>query len=155
LLRGTFYRWMQRWPEICAKLTSAPVIPSVGDLHVSNFGTWRDTEGRLIWGINDVDEACELPYTNDLVRLATSAILAKRHGHFKIGAVDLCNAILDGYEAALDAGGAPFVLEERRRWLRLIAHSELRDPTVFWPKLLASPKATGRIPRALFKASLP
>jgi uncharacterized protein (DUF2252 family) len=24
---------------------------------VENFGAWRDVEGRLIWGINDFDEA--------------------------------------------------------------------------------------------------
>ncbi len=48
----------------------------VGDLHVENFGTWRDGEGRLIWGINDFDEATTLPYTNDLVRLCASALIA-------------------------------------------------------------------------------
>jgi uncharacterized protein (DUF2252 family) len=37
---------------------------------------WRDAEGRLVWDINDFDEACPLHYTNDLVRLATSAWLA-------------------------------------------------------------------------------
>jgi len=155
LLRGTFYRWIQLWPSLCAKAADAPVIPSVGDLHIDNFGTWRDTEGRLIWGINDVDEACELPYTNDLVRLATSAILAKRHGHFKLTVRDLSDAILDGYTRAIDYGGAPFVLEERRRWLRTIAHTRLRDPKVFWARLVNAPKATGAIPYALFKASMP
>ena len=155
LLRGTFYRWMQLWPTICATLADAPAIPSVGDLHVDNFGTWRDTEGRLIWGINDVDEACELPYTNDLVRLATSAILAKRHGHFQLTARDLSAAILEGYATSLDRDGAPFVLEERRRWLRLIAHSKLRDPKVFWGKLVNAPRATGAVPHALFKALMP
>jgi hypothetical protein len=155
LLRGTFYRWMQQWPALCPKAAEAPAIPSVGDLHVDNFGTWRDTEGRLIWGINDVDEACELPYTNDLVRLATSAILAKRHGHFKLTVRDLSDAILDGYTRSIDYGGAPFVLEERRRWLRLIAHTRLRDPKVFWAKLVNAPKASGAIPHALFKSSMP
>ena len=48
----------------------------VGDLHVENFGTWRDAESRLVWGINDFDEACCLPYTQDLVRLAASARFA-------------------------------------------------------------------------------
>lgn len=155
LLRGTFYRWMQLWPTVCSKVTDAPVIPCVGDLHVDNFGTWRDSEGRLIWGINDVDEACELPYTNDLVRLATSAVLAKRHGHFKLAVRDLADSILDGYTNALDCGGAPVVLEERRRWLRLIANTKLRDPKVFWGRLINAPKATRSIPHALFKASMP
>ena len=75
-LRGTFYRWIQQWPAVCAKVADAPLVLSVGDLHIENFGTWRDVEGRLVWGVNDLDEACALPYTHDLVRLATSAVLA-------------------------------------------------------------------------------
>jgi uncharacterized protein (DUF2252 family) len=75
-LRATFYRWAQVWPEVCEEAARAPVVLAVGDLHIENFGTWRDIEGRLIWGINDFDEAWRLPYTNDLIRLATSALLA-------------------------------------------------------------------------------
>src|SRR6516165_11106848 len=108
-LRGTFYRWLQLWPVVCDSLVDAPRVLAVGDVHVENFGTWRDAEGRLVWGINDVDEACELPYTNDLVRLSTSAILAKRHGHFQLTVRDLADAILDGYASALEYGGAPLV----------------------------------------------
>ena len=74
--RATFYRWMQVWPEVCADLAKAPQVLAVGDLHVENFGTWRDIEGRLVWGINDFDEAAVLPYTIDLVRLAASAMVA-------------------------------------------------------------------------------
>ena len=47
--RATFYRWLQLWPEICAHLAKAPTVLGVGDLHIENFGTWRDEEGRLIW----------------------------------------------------------------------------------------------------------
>ena len=49
-LRATFYRWAQLWPEVCADQSKAPRVLAVGDLHVENFGTWRDLEGRLIWG---------------------------------------------------------------------------------------------------------
>ena len=52
------------------------VVLSVGDLHVENFGVWRDSRNELVWGINDFDDACELPFTSDLVRLATSVVLA-------------------------------------------------------------------------------
>jgi uncharacterized protein (DUF2252 family) len=45
--RGTFYRWAQLWPDVCASLRDAPKVLAVGDLHVGSFGTWRDTEGRL------------------------------------------------------------------------------------------------------------
>src|SRR5438132_13768260 len=83
-LRATFYRWIQLWPDRCAPLDDASLVLGVGDLHLENFGTWRDEEGRLIWGVNDVDEACKIPYTLDLVRLATSAVLAIREGHLNI-----------------------------------------------------------------------
>lgn len=76
-LRSTFYRWVEWWPEVVPKeLQEAPQVLGVGDLHIENFGTWRDAEGRLVWGVNDFDECCCLPYTNDLVRLATSVWLA-------------------------------------------------------------------------------
>ena len=103
-LRATFYRWIQRWPEVCPSLTTAPRVMAVGDLHVENFGTWRDAEGRLVWGVNDVDEACELPYTQDLVRLATSAVLATGAGHFALPLRGACEAVLDGYLTSLEQG---------------------------------------------------
>ena len=52
-LRGTFYRWMQLFPDVCKKVAKAPVVLSVGDLHAANFGTWRDAKDDLIWGINE------------------------------------------------------------------------------------------------------
>ena len=75
-LRATFYRWVDLWPEVCPDLQDAPRVLAVGDLHVENFGSWRDSEGRLVWGINDFDEAWTLPYTSDLARLGASALLA-------------------------------------------------------------------------------
>ena len=70
--RGTFYRWTQLSPEICGDLNRAPTVISVGDLHVNSFGTWRDAEGRMAWGVDDFDDSYPLPYTSDLVRLAAS-----------------------------------------------------------------------------------
>jgi hypothetical protein len=74
--RATFYRWAQWWPVVCHDLDDAPQVLGIGDLHVENFGTWRDAEDRLVWGVNDFDEACCLPWTHDLVRLATSVRFA-------------------------------------------------------------------------------
>jgi uncharacterized protein (DUF2252 family) len=75
-LRATFFRWAKRIENLCPELAAAPAVLSVGDTHVENFGTWRDAEGRLVWGINDFDEAALIPYPFDLVRLATSIRLA-------------------------------------------------------------------------------
>jgi len=138
-LRATFYRWVQLWPEICPDAAEAPKILAVGDLHIENFGTWRDIEGRLIWGVNDFDEAASFPYTNDLVRLATSALLAIEENRLAATGKDACAEILDGYSKSLAEGGTPFVLEEGNKWLRLIALNELRDPDRFWKKMDALP----------------
>ena len=121
--RATFYRWLEMWPEGCGELEKAPHILSVGDLHVENFGTWRDTDGRLVWGINDFDEASVYPYTMDLVRLATSALLAAREKRLTMKAKDSAASILEGYVTGFEKGGCPFVLEESHVWLRAIAES--------------------------------
>jgi hypothetical protein len=151
-LRATFYRWVQRWPEVCPELAAAPAVLSVGDLHIENFGTWRDAEGRLIWGINDFDEAYPMPYTNDLLRLAASAILAIEGNHLSLDDQDACEAILAGYRAMLDQGGCPFVLAQRHHWLRDLAHGNLRDPVAFWDKLDKLPVTTETIAPAVLAA---
>ncbi len=140
-LRSTFYRWVQAWEAACPDLASAPTVLAVGDLHTQNFGTWRDAEGRLIWGINDFDEAFPMAYTNDLVRLATSARLSIGDGTLVLTPRAACNAILEGYRTSLEAGGKPFVLAEQHRVLRRDAQSELRDPVRFWTAMTDLPPA--------------
>jgi hypothetical protein len=134
-LRATFYRWAQTYDQICPELQNCPHVLSVADLHVENFGTWRDSEGRLIWGVNDFDEAYPLPYTNDLVRLAASTSLAIEASHLRIGLQEACVAILTGYTDYMASGGQPFVLAENHPELRLMALGKLRDPAEFWAKL--------------------
>jgi hypothetical protein len=145
-LRATYYRWAQVWPKVCPDLSKGPRVLAVGDLHVENFGTWRDIEGRLIWGVNDFDEAHTLPYANDLVRLAVSAHLAAEAGHLPLKRQGICEAILEGYSEGLQAEGLPFVLGEKNEWLRLIAESELRDPIHFWARMDALPTVKGDVP---------
>jgi uncharacterized protein (DUF2252 family) len=154
-LRATFYRWVQMWPNVCAHVANAPKVLAVGDLHVENFGTWRDSEGRLVWGVNDFDEVCELPYTQDLVRLATSAVLAVRQRHFGLSTRDACEAIVDGYAASRERHGQPMVLAERRRWLRQMALGELRDPVAFWAKLDAPGSTPKQAPHEALRYLLP
>jgi hypothetical protein len=101
---------------------------------VENFGTWRDAEGRLVWGVNDVDDAWTIPYTNDLVRLATSAGLVSKVT-VSLGAAS--DAILVGYTDGLsDDDPHPFVLAERHDRLRRMAVARLRKPqAAFWDEL--------------------
>jgi hypothetical protein len=150
--RATFYRWMQHWPEVCKAEDKAPKVLAVGDLHVENFGTWRDVEGRLVWGINDFDEAYQLPYTLDLVRLAASAHWAIDGAHLAIDHGEACAAILGGYQEALATGGRPFVLAETHVWLRDMVHGVMRDPCHFWAKLDALKTLRTAVPESARKS---
>src|ERR1700680_1953948 len=142
--RATLYRWLQVWPEECDALHRVAHILSVGDLHAENFGTWRDSDGRLVWGVNDFDEACVYPYTMDLVRLATSALLATRENRLAMKPKGSTAAILEGYQRGMEEGGRPFVLEESHEWLRAIAGRNFRDPFVFGQKESVLPQAQVR-----------
>ena len=133
--RGTYYRWAQWWPLVCPELCDVPIVLAIGDLHLENFGNWRDSEGRLCWGVNDFDEADELPFTHDLVRLAASLRFATLPQSMDVKFKQCCAAILEGYTAALKVGGDPFVLEEQHLALRTLAMSADRDPALFWKKL--------------------
>src|SRR5215471_14869678 len=100
-LEATFYRWMQKLPTLCRDLMTGPLVLAVGDLHIEVFGTWRDADDRLVWGVYDFDEALSLPYTLDLLRLATSALLACSEGRLALRPRAACAAILDGYAKSL------------------------------------------------------
>lgn len=155
--RATFYRWAQLLPETCKEVGSGPLVLAVGDVHVENFGTWRDAEGRLVWGLNDIDEAHPLPYGWDLVRLATSALLAAKVDELRLRPAQACAAILAGYGAGLEGGGRAYVLSERHRWLRDAVTSRLRDPVAFWGALAELPslsKVPGPVSR-LLRSELP
>lgn len=151
-MRATFYRWAQTFPECCPAAASAPTLLAVGDLHVNNFGLWRDGEGRLAWGINDFDEAHRLPYTNDLVRLALSAALLDEEADLDICLKHICNAILDGYASGLRQGGRPFVLAEGNDWIRELALKRLEHPDRFWSKLEKLPAVDGDLPDGAVEA---
>jgi hypothetical protein len=150
--RATYYRWAQLWPQICPDLAKAPYVLAVGDLHVENFGTWRDIEGRLIWGVNDFDETAPMAYTIDLVRLSVSAHLAAEAGRLPVKRADICDAVLNGYHESLREKGCAFVLGENHKWLRLIAEGELRDPIHFWKKMDALPTLKTDVPASAVDA---
>lgn len=141
-LRATYYRWTQLWEQAPKPVRTAREVLAVGDLHVENFGTWRDAEGRLVWGVNDFDEACRLPYTYDLLRLAVSARLAisgSPGGELQVEPKEADAAILAGYREGLEAGGRPFILAEQWSTLRRLAAAKLDRPDDFWEKLDSLP----------------
>jgi hypothetical protein len=152
--RATFYRWAQQWPDVCADLRQAPKILAVGDLHVGSFGTWRDAEGRLCWGVDDFDETWPLPYTNDLVRLAASAKIVADMEQLSIHVKDSCDAILDGYVKSLRNGGEPFVLAEQEQYMEKLGIRTFKPADGFWEKLAHLPVARGDLPEDARRALL-
>lgn len=115
-LRATCFRFARTMPKYLPDLTTAPLVPSVGDAHIENWGTWSDAEGRLVWGVNDFDDAALLPFTYDLVRLATSARLAPGIA----GASNDRSAwILSGYLAGLEQP-KPWILDGSQPWMRML-----------------------------------
>jgi hypothetical protein len=151
-LRGTFYRWAQLWPSVCTDLCGAPKVLAVGDLHVNSFGTWRDAEGRLCWGVDDFDEAWPLAYTNDLVRLAASLKIVIDAEGLSIKLKDGCNAILDGYSKSLREGGCPIVLAEEEQKLGRLGVESFKPPSNFWEKLNRLPAVRQPLAKDLKRA---
>jgi len=131
-LRATYWRWAETILHKCPGLKGAPEVLAIGDIHLENYGTWRDNDGRLIWGVNDFDEAAVMPYPLDLVRLATSARLAQRQA--KDESVDVCATILKGYDEGLQAPCA-FVMDEKHKWLRKLFVADEDRRKDFWDEV--------------------
>ena len=122
-LRATYFRWARTIEAICPELKDAPQVLCVGDTHLENFGTWRDAEGRLVWGINDFDDAAVMPYALDLVRLVASVRLAPG---VDIALPAVAEAILTGYAKGLEEP-RPCLIEQRNTWmLSLIGPTDAR-----------------------------
>ncbi|MFI9174459.1 DUF2252 domain-containing protein [Streptomyces lincolnensis] len=68
-----------------------------GDLHAENFGTYLDANGRLIFNVNDFDEAYVGPFTWDLKRFAASIALI---GYAKALGDDQITELVRVYAAA-------------------------------------------------------
>ena len=164
-LRATFYRWVEQWPAVCPSLArrGQDELLAVGDLHVENFGVWRDSRNRLVWGVNDFDDACELPLTSDLVRLATSVLLAADAANVKTSATRVCALLLHGYRAGLRAGGRPILVSDRRNpALATLTRNTQEEPKAFWKNKLdphSNPEIdAAELPRGveeMFRASFP
>lgn len=133
-LRGTYWRWAEMSFDLFPDLAETPSVLAVGDIHLENFGTWRDDDGRLVWGVNDFDEAASMPYALDLLRLATSAALAAEARGAELEG--MCEAILDGYNNGLSAP-KPVVLDRDWAWLRasVVVPDDVRQK--FWKKIAA------------------
>ena len=131
-LRATYWRWAETILEVCPDLADAKEVLAVGDIHFENYGTWRDVDGRLAWGVNDYDESAVMPFTLDLVRLSTSALLGR--GRHPISESEIAGAILKGYRQGLNAP-SPIVLDRDRLWLRDLLVVSDKARSKFWEKI--------------------
>ena len=103
--RGTaclFYndvtRMRDRWAD---ERTSAIWIH--GDLHVENFGTYMNSDGRLVFDVNDFDEAYIGHFSWDLRRFAASMALMGRQKALPEAAVrDLVATYVTSYLEQVD-----------------------------------------------------
>ncbi|HEY5836931.1 DUF2252 domain-containing protein [Streptomyces sp.] len=84
-----------------------------GDLHAENFGTYLDANGRLIFNVNDFDEAFVGPFTWDLKRFAASVALI---GYSKALADEVITRLVTAYAGAY------------RERIRLLAKGEQVPP---------------------------
>lgn len=86
---------------MAADLADAPhsgiLVASCGDAHVSNFGFYASPQRRLMFDLNDFDEAAWAPWEWDVKRLAASIVVA---GH----ATGRADAVID--QALLAAVGS-------------------------------------------------
>src|SRR5258705_4190493 len=135
-LRATFFRWAHTVRTAAPEITGLPAALAVGDVHVENCGTWRDAEARLVWGINDHDDATEIPYASDVLRLAVSVRLAA----FGIGNRDAAAAIFDGYAEGLRDPG-PTLLDEKEMWMRDYVMVTDEERKSFWEEIDRRPDA--------------
>jgi uncharacterized protein (DUF2252 family) len=111
LLRGSaplFYRLLDRHPALSEGPGGEGWL--VGDAHLENFGAYRagtllgggskdaDRSERIVFDLNDFDDAFIGPWRFDVLRLVTSLVLGGR----EIGAdgpqtLALCDALIDAY----------------------------------------------------------
>jgi hypothetical protein len=131
-LRATYWRWAETILEVCPELATAPSVLAVGDIHLENFGTWRDQEGRVVWGVNDHDEAAAMPYLLDVVRLAASARLASTRDQLSLK--EICTSVLDGYRRGIE-GPEAFILDRQHMWLRTRFVVSEDERAKFWQKI--------------------
>lgn|GEM_PF-364329 len=136
-LRGAaalFYELLTDHPELAEGPEGEGWL--VGDAHLENFGAFRSEDGRgterVVFDVNDFDEAIVGPFRWDVVRLLTSVILGGREiGSDGKQSVLLCSAILEGYAPALCQGStandAPAAVRRLLEKVERRTHKDLLD----------------------------
>lgn len=139
-LRATFFRWAGQVESFSANLQAGkmPEVLAVGDIHCENYGTWRDEEGRLVWGVNDFDEAADIPYAYELVRLATSIWLAEE---VTLNNEHVAETLLAGYRKGL-ARPRPMLPDAQEMKIRRYVACRRKCRKKFWQDVAEYEPAT-------------
>lgn len=144
-LRGTYYLWLVRVAKEAPEVLAKAPVPLVGDLHVENYGTWRDQAQVRRWGVNDLDELARGSWLLDLLRLAVSAVLAP---HLTLADDEVCDAVLSSWHAATP--GVAVDLRDAPHLEPLVP--EFADPEAFYTSLTAG-RAADDVPAAVVAAA--
>ena len=103
-LRGTAHLFHQRMSEAGIN-TGGPATWICGDLHLENFGTYLASNGLTYFDINDFDECALAPCSWDILRLATSLLVAAPlYGIKRAAAVALATQAIAAYRNELSTG---------------------------------------------------
>ncbi|MGH7281373.1 MAG: DUF2252 family protein [Polyangiaceae bacterium] len=111
-LRGSaplFYSVLAARPDLASGPAGEGWIS--GDLHMENFGAYRTDDhsptSRVVYGLNDFDEAIVAPWRIDVLRLTTSLLLATRgFGIDGVSSTGIAFSLLSGYARACATGKA-------------------------------------------------
>jgi uncharacterized protein (DUF2252 family) len=99
--RGSCPRFARDWNDLQPP-APGPELLVCGDLHLENFGAYRDDDGDFLFDLNDFDEAVIAPCAVDPVRCATSVLLAAElWGLSPLVANGLVLAYLDQYQSTV------------------------------------------------------
>jgi uncharacterized protein (DUF2252 family) len=98
--------------DLAPTSTTGLEVVLCGDAHLANFGAFATPERRLVFDINDFDEAYPGPWEWDLKRLAASAVVAGRENGFKEDTCrDLAVTVADVYRKSMERFARMHALE--------------------------------------------
>ncbi len=130
--------------DLAGGAASGANVVACGDAHIANFGIFASPERRMVFDLNDFDEATIAPWEWDLKRLVTSVVIAARGRGATDAAAEesaLRSAIAyrDGlrtslgldvtqrfFEAAVIRGGRQYGKETQRLVKKAVASAEKR-----------------------------
>ncbi len=123
----TFFRGSAR--VMAADLASVPTsgleVQLGGDAHLSNFGAYASPERQLVFDQNDFDETLPGPFEWDLLRLATSFVVAARfHDFDKSVQRRAAREVVRAYRAGMEHFGTMGYLQ---LWYDYVDMDDLRN----------------------------